>query len=198
MKSARRKRRIGIFGGTFDPPHLAHLIIAEQAVHQLKLDKVILVPAYLPPHKKNGTEGSPSQRHAMIKKAISGCREFDVTSVEMDRKGVSYTIDTLRYFKTKYKNAKFFLIVGGDNYRQLEKWKSANEIRKLVTLAVYNRAESPITGRNRDKKGVVQLSGAKLDISSTLIRYLVKRGESIRFMVPASVERFIHRHRLYS
>ena len=197
MKSALRRQRIGIFGGTFDPPHLAHLIIADQALHQLELDKVIFVPAYLPPHKEKGAEGTPSQRYAMLEKAISGCREFDVTSIEIDRKGVSYTIDTLRHIKTKFRNANLFLIVGGDNYRQLENWKSANEIRKLVTFVVYNRANSPIAMGRRQQRRVVPLKGAQLDISSTMIRYRVNRGESIRFLVPASVELFIRRHKLY-
>ena len=196
-KSDSYDRRIGIFGGTFDPPHIAHLIIAERAVQQLNLDKVVFVPAYLPPHKKKGGTASPSQRYTMIKKAISGRREFDVTSIEMDRKGISYTIDTIRDVRAKYKDAKLFLIVGGDNYRQFEKWKSAEEMRKLVTLVVYDRSESRLSKRSRKQKGAVKLKGTKLDISSTLIRSQLGRGESIHFLVPPSVERFIRRRRLY-
>jgi nicotinate-nucleotide adenylyltransferase len=197
MKSDFHDRRIGIFGGTFDPPHIAHLIIAEQAVQQLKLDKLIFVPAYIPPHKTKGATASPSQRYAMIKESISGRREFDVTSIEMDRKGISYTIDTIRDVRSKYKNAKLFLIVGGDNYRQFEKWKSAVEIRKLVTLVVFDRSESHLSKGKTKQRGAVKLKGTKLDISSTLIRHQLGRGESIHFLVLPSVERFIRRRRLY-
>jgi nicotinate-nucleotide adenylyltransferase len=197
MKSDSHDRRIGIFGGTFDPPHIAHLIIAERAVQQLRLDKVIFVPAYLPPHKTKGTTASPSQRYAMIKKSIAGRREFNVTSIEMDRKGISYTIDTIRDVRTKYKSAKLFLIVGGDNYRQFEKWKSADEIRELATLVVYDRSESRHSEGKTKKRGVVKLKGIRLNISSTLIRYHLRRGESIHYLVPPSVERFIRRRGLY-
>lgn len=197
MKSDSHDRRIGIFGGTFDPPHIGHMIIAELAVQQLRLDKLIFVPAYIPPHKTKGTTASPSQRYAMIKKSISGRREFDVTSIEMDRKGISYTIDTIRDVRTMYKNAKLFLIVGGDNYRQFEKWKSADEIRKLVTLVVYNRSELRLSKGKTKQNGVVKLKGTKLGISSTLIRYHLGRGESIHFLVPPGVEGFIRRRRLY-
>lgn len=186
-----------MFGGTFDPPHNGHLIIAGRAVRQLKLDKVIFVPAYIPPHKTRGTSASPTQRYTMMRMVIRTKRKFAVASVEIKRKGVSYTIDTLRDFRKRYRRARLFLIVGGDNYRQFRKWKSASEILKLATLVVYDRLGSRGKRSLRNRKRVVWLKGVKLDLSSTMIRNRVKRGEPIRSFVPRSVEQFIRRHRLY-
>jgi nicotinate-nucleotide adenylyltransferase len=137
MKSSFK--RIGVFGGTFDPPHVGHLIIAAQAVEQLGLDMVYFVPAFLPPHKRKGATALPSQRIVMLKKAVAGTARFVVSSLEIQRKGVSYTIDTLRDIRAMHERAKLFLIVGGDNYRQFRKWRSVQEIRKQATVVVYER-----------------------------------------------------------
>jgi nicotinate-nucleotide adenylyltransferase len=189
--------RIGVFGGTFDPPHIGHLIIAEQARQQLRLHKVLFVPAHDPPHKKGQATANPSQRLSMIKRAVSIVPEFEVSSIEIDREGVSYTVDTLRELRTKYRNAKFFLIVGGDNFAQLETWKSVTDILQLATPVVYDREEKKSRSRMRAMPKNIALHGAALRISSTLIRQRLKNGESIRFLVPSVVERYIRQHQLY-
>jgi nicotinate-nucleotide adenylyltransferase len=190
-------KRVGVFGGTFDPPHIGHLIIAQQAVEQLKLERVLFVPAFLPPHKRKGATARPLQRLVMLRKAISGVPAFAVSSVEIVRGGVSYTVDTLRDIKAASGDARLFLIVGGDNFAQFRKWKSASEIRKLATIVVYERADSRRKTLQHAKGKVIFLRGARLDVSSTLIRDRVKRHVPIRFLVPPAVERFIQDHRLY-
>lgn len=192
-----RTVRIGVFGGTFDPPHIGHLIIAEQARQQLRLDKVLFIPAFLPPHKKVGASASALQRFAMLEKAVSGVAGLAVESIEIDRKGTSYTIDTLKALRRRFKRAAFFLILGGDNFLQFESWKSVKEIRKLANLAVYARKRVTGGGRKGRIGSAVLLRGTLLGISSTMIRQRVRNGESIRFLVPPSVEQYIRRHKLY-
>ena len=189
--------RIGIFGGTFDPPHIAHLIIAEQARQQLRLHKVLFVPAHDPPHKKGKAWATPAQRLAMLKLATSGVRGFEVSSIEIGRKGLSYTVDTLHELKSKFKNADFFLIVGGDNFAQLDSWKSVEEILRMATPVVYERDHGGATKTLTNPPTKISLHGPLLKISSTMIRERVRDGVSIRFLVPAAVESYIQRHKLY-
>ena len=194
----QRVLRIGVFGGTFDPPHIGHLIIAEQARRQLRLDKVLFVPAFLPPHKKGRTSASALQRLAMLQKAVRGVEGLSVEPIEIDRKGTSYTVDTLKELKTKFNRSRFFLILGGDNFVQFKSWKSVREIRRLATVAVYHRNKLTTGARNGKIGSAVLLRGTLLGISSTLIRQKIRNGESVRFLVPPSVERYIRTYRLYS
>ncbi|HEY6953548.1 MAG TPA: nicotinate-nucleotide adenylyltransferase [Bacteroidota bacterium] len=197
MKTRSRYQRIGIFGGTFDPPHLGHLIIAEQACEQLRLDKLLFVPAYLAPHKKKGGRANPLQRLHMVKMSISVNRKFEAAPVEIRRKGVSYTVDTLRELRSEYGRAAFYLIVGGDNYATIRSWKSVNEILRMATIVVYRREHPGIRSRTKRVQRHTRLRGAMLDISSTMIRNRVKQGESIRFLVTENVRRFIEKNKLY-
>ncbi len=193
----QRKARIGVFGGTFDPPHIGHLIIAEQARQQLDLDKVLFVPAFLPPHKTFGTHATPAQRLAMLRIAVKGFAGLEVESLEVDRKGTSYTVDTLKELRDRFGDAKFFLIIGGDNFAQLRSWKSVREILRLATPAVYHRPGRKSRGQKRPAGSVVALRGALLGISSTLVREKIRHHESVRFLVPRAVEQYIRRTKLY-
>jgi nicotinate-nucleotide adenylyltransferase len=197
MSAARKLRRIGIFGGSFDPPHTGHLIIAEQARQQMRLDAVFFVPAYAPPHKQRTASTSPAQRLAMTRLAVKGALGLTAIALEIERKGISYTVDTLRQLKKMYVHAEFFLIVGGDNYKQIDSWKSIDEILSLTTVIVYNRSESVESKRQKKRLRVIRLHGVLLHISSTMIRHRVSRGESIRYLVPREIERYIQRHGLY-
>ena len=189
--------RIGILGGTFDPPHIGHLIIAEQARQQLGLDKVLFIPAYVPPHKKNRATANPQQRLAMVRRAIAGSRYFAATPLEIRRRGISYTVDTLKELRCTYVRAKLFLIVGGDNFAGFRTWKSVHEILKLSSIVVYNRHTlETSTPRVRARK-VFFLRGAALNISSTMIRDRVRHNESIRYLVPERVEKFIRQNEMY-
>lgn len=189
--------RIGVLGGTFDPPHIGHLIIAEQARQQLHLDRVLFVPAHIPPHKKNGATASPQQRLTMVEQAIAQSPAFEVSPIEIRRLGISYTIDTLRELREIYRRAKFFLIVGGDNFAGFRNWKSVGDILKLATIVVYKRNAVRKRATIVHPGKVVYLKGAWLDISSTLIRGKIRNAESIRFLVPDQVAKFIRKSGLY-
>jgi nicotinate-nucleotide adenylyltransferase len=134
----------------------------------------------------------------MLEKAVSGAPGLAVESIEVDRRGTSYTVDTLKELKRRFKCAKFFLILGGDNYVQFKSWKSVKEIRRLATLAVYDRNTVAGGKRNRGIGSAISLRGPYLEISSTMVRHKVRNGESIRFLVPRSVEQYIRRHNLYT
>ncbi|HWP81271.1 MAG TPA: nicotinate-nucleotide adenylyltransferase [Bacteroidota bacterium] len=185
-------KRIGIFGGTFDPPHLAHLIIAEHAREQLKLDKVIFIPARIPPHKIGRRTTKAEDRMWMTELAVVGNPFFSVSDIEVSRQGVSYTLDTLKALKTIYPKSQFYLLLGSDNYASFHTWHKPNVIRQLSSIAVYRRGDA--VGR---VAGVTLLQGPLIDLSSSLIRRRVRKGLSIRYMVPASVEAYIRLHRLY-
>jgi nicotinate-nucleotide adenylyltransferase len=198
MTQKTQINKMGIFGGTFDPPHLGHLIIAELAREQLGLNIVMFVPAFIPPHKSMRNGATPNERYEMIKKAIQGYRYFQVSRSEIMRKGVSYTADTLSEFKKKYPKTELFLILGSDNLLEFDSWKSPSEILSLATIAVYDRpgfdaSSSTVMTRVRP----IRLLSVSIDISSSAIRRRVKEGKTIRFLVPASVERFIKSKRLY-
>jgi nicotinate-nucleotide adenylyltransferase len=185
-------KRIGIFGGTFDPPHLAHLIIAEQAREQLRLDKVIFIPARIPPHKIRRKTTSAEDRMWMTELAVAGNPFFSVSDIEVSRQGVSYTIDTLKSLKSIYPKSKFYLLLGSDNYTAFHTWYKPKLIRKLSTLVVYRRGEA-----GRGTPGVVVIAGPALDLSSSMIRQRIRRRLGIRYMVPNAVETYIRLHRLY-
>ena len=189
--------RIAIFGGTFDPPHIGHLIVAEQAREQLDLDRVIFIPAFVPPHKKHGAIANPRERLTMTRLATKGSKAFFVSSMEVQRKGVSYTIDTVRELRNQYPDAEIFLIMGGDNFKLIETWKSSQEILRIVKIAIYRRSNHGRKRLRKPHKGVVELKGVFLDISSTIIRQRVHRGESIRYLVPAEVHSYIRANKLY-
>lgn len=187
---------IGIFGGTFNPPHNAHISIAEQTVRQFKLDKIYFIPAYIPPHKSNSLSVSAKHRLKMLKLAIGKDKHFQVSSIELKRRGVSYTIDTLRYFKRKYPSSKLFLIIGSDNLSIFNKWKSYKSILKMAELLVYRRkGYSHVTRSSRINFCLIR--GAIINLSSTKIRNLVKSNKSIKGLVPKDVEKYIKANLIY-
>jgi nicotinate-nucleotide adenylyltransferase len=197
MRSENSIRKIGILGGTFDPLHIGHLVIAEQARKQLHLDEILLIPAYLPPHKRIGTGASPIQRLEMIRRAIRGLKGFRVVSIEVRRKGISYTIDTLRHLRQEHPRVRFYMIVGEDNYAQMATWKSIDEILTMVTVVVYRRWRDMSGHRAKNRMHALFMRGPLLDLSSTMIRNKVGNNQSIRFLVPSVVEKYINRYRLY-
>ncbi len=181
-------------GGTFDPPHLGHLILAEEAVRQLNLDKVIFMPSFIPPHKKV-RQNNPQSRYRMAALSCNGNPAFEASRIEIDRGSVSYSVDTLRTLKKKYGNrAELFFIIGSDWVRSLNKWKNIKEILRLARFAVAARPEARV--RNL-KKGLVVINMPLIGISSTDIRHRVKKYASIRYLVPEAVEKFIKKSRLY-
>ena len=153
-----RMKRIGIFGGSFDPPHLGHLVIAALAVRTLKLDVVYLVPAYQPPHKAGRHASTARDRLAMTKLSVRGNSNLRVSDIEIKRRGVSYTIDTVRAFHRRFPSAELFLIIGSDSLRQFQSWKEPEGILALATLAVYRR---PQGGHQRSNRSNAKLRWIK-------------------------------------
>ena len=191
----KTKSKIGIFGGTFDPPHLGHLIIAQTAVEDLELDKILFVPAASPPHKMDRLMAPASHRLAMLKLAIKGNKKFEATALELQRGGISYTVDTLRSLNGRYPDAELFLLLGEDNYAEFHSWKSPEEIVRLASLVIYHR--SGYGNVQGSRYPVTQLKGALLEFSSTDIRKKAFRGQSIRYFVPQDVARYIKSKKLY-
>jgi nicotinate-nucleotide adenylyltransferase len=189
-------KRIGIFGGTFDPPHKGHIAIAEKAMKQLSLDKIYFVPAYLPPHKLQHYSMTAKHRLTMVKLAIEGHKGFKVSAIELQRRGISYTYYTLKAFRSRFPNAALILIIGADNLEQFQSWKSPKAILQLATLAVYKRK-----GFNQSLKNhniVFQpIKGQFLQVSSTEIRNRLMKGLTVSKLILKPIERYIKKHSLY-
>ena len=190
--------RTGIFGGTFDPIHLGHLLLAEIARRLLRLDEVVFVPARIPPHK-GAVPTSPERRKRMTDLATADNPGFRVSDLEIRREGPSYTIDTLRALKADGPTgAEHFLLMGADSARDLASWKDHQVLLEDSTVAVLARAGVADSDLPPALEGrVTRLDTPRLEISSTEIRRLVGRGDSIRYMVTDPVERFIRSEGLY-
>lgn len=186
--------KIGIFGGTFDPPHIGHLIAAQDALQSLPLDKVLFIPALVPPHKQQRGISPPAVRLRMMEAAASGDARFEVSDVELKRSAPSYTVDTLR--DLGHSGDELFLLLGVDQIRDFSTWREPQQVMRLARLVMMARggiAEPP-------ESGIVQhtVPVTRIDISSTLIRQRVAAGQPIRYLVPAAVEEIIAAEGLYS
>jgi nicotinate-nucleotide adenylyltransferase len=188
--------RIGLLGGSFDPPHTGHLLAAGDAFEALSLDRLIFIPAAVQPLKAGLAEAAPEQRLAMTRLLIDGDTRFDVDSIEIDRGGLSYTVDTLVAFGTRWPGAELFWLVGADVTRTFAKWRAPERVAALATVVVMVRAG--------DAADLASMPGApkslatrRVDISSTEVRRRVREGKSIRGFVPDAVAAFIAAQRLY-
>jgi len=171
------------------------LIIAQTAVEVLGLDKVLFVPAASPPHKTDRLTALASHRLAMLKLAIKGNKKFEVSPLELQRGGISYTVDTLRNLSERHPAAELYLILGEDNYAEFHSWKSPEEIVRLSSLVIYHR--SGYGNVQGSRYPVTQLKGPLLELSSTDIRKKVLHGHSIRYFVPKDVASYIKSKKLY-
>jgi len=188
-------KRIGIFGGTFNPIHSGHLIIAQEVCRHLNLNRIIFVPAYIPPHKNNQDLANAIDRYEMVKIAIKNNPKFKVSASEIKRKGKSYSIDTLREFKSRFgNNASLVFIIGADSVKELKYWKEISNINKLVKFVVVNRPGYLIKYLPR---GTQRIDIPLINISSSQIRRLIKRGSSVRYLVPDAVLRHILKKGIY-
>lgn len=202
------KRRIGIFGGSFDPVHLGHLLIAEQFAQDMKLDVVKFIPAKVSPFKLSYTPTSDKHRLEMLRLAVGSNKRFEVDSLELERGGVSYTIDTVASLRSVEPDAEYYMLIGADSLKDFKKWKSPEELLRSVSLVVARRGgEAPPEWSELSGLAIPEvLSGIQervldlpaMEISSTDIRRRVERGRSIRYLVPSGVEVYIHSHGLYT
>jgi len=182
--------RIGIYGGTFNPVHHGHLILARQALEEFKLDRLVFVPAAESPFKIQNHSAPADDRLAMLRLAIASEDRFSVDPLEIDRGGISYSIDTVKVFRNRDPGAELFFLVGEDNADRLTEWQRFEELKKLVCFVVLSRSED----FQSPEYPVVQ---RRIEISSTEIRNRVANQESITYLVPESVKHYIEQHQLY-
>ncbi|MEK6727582.1 MAG: nicotinate-nucleotide adenylyltransferase [Candidatus Omnitrophota bacterium] len=186
--------KIGILGGTFNPVHIGHLILAEEAREKLGLDKVIFVPTFLPPHKDNSGIALATDRLSMIKLAIKTNKYFVVSDTEIKRNGRSYTIDTIKEFKERFRTDDLYFIIGSDLLKYLDEWKDLNEIIKLVRFIVATRPGFPL---EKIPSYIDTLPIRAVDISAFEIRECVKENKSFHYLVPEGVFNYINKRGLY-
>ncbi|HET8977933.1 MAG TPA: nicotinate-nucleotide adenylyltransferase [Solirubrobacteraceae bacterium] len=195
--------RIGILGGTFNPPHVGHLICAQEAHRELGLDHVLFIPAGIPPHKQ--VEDEPGARHRLelCQLAADGDRRFVVSDAELRREGPSYTVDTLEELTSQSPDTQLFLILGADIAAGLPQWRAPERVLQLATVAIAKRRG---TARSAVQHALDSLAGGdrarffempRIGISSTMVRRRVRAGQPIRYFVPDAVMEYIETHGLY-
>ncbi|MEO5590478.1 MAG: nicotinate (nicotinamide) nucleotide adenylyltransferase [Gemmatimonadaceae bacterium] len=185
--------RLGILGGSFNPPHVGHLLLASDSFDTLGLDRLLIIPAFANPLKEiaDGTP-LPEQRMEMASLTFGPDPRFAVSSMEIDRGGLSYTVDTLDSLTVAHPGAELILLIGMDAWRTLNHWKAPARIRRLATLAVFSR------GLDVVPVGVTAVTTRRIDVSSSEIRHRVANGSTIRGFVTESVERYINDEKLYA
>ncbi len=195
-------RRQGILGGSFNPPHVGHLMIASDACAMLGLEKVVFVPAANPPHKPVEEDVSAAVRLEMTRLAVSGDERFAVSSVEIDA-GLTYTLETLAEIKRQCVDCGLFFILGSDSLMQFETWHRPNAILELCRLAVAPRPGDDLRAVQQEaarwgRDMVTVLPTTVVGVSSSEIRSRVRGSKPVRYLVPEAVERYITEHRLYA
>jgi nicotinate-nucleotide adenylyltransferase len=195
--------RLGVLGGTFNPPHLGHLVCAQEAYVQLGLARVLLIPARVPPHKPVDDEPGIGHRLELCRLAIGGDGRFEVSDLEAAREGPSFTVDTLEELRANQPESELFLIVGGDVALGFAGWREPERVLALATLAVVER---PGSCRDAVEQVLRRIAGGErarfldmpaIEISSTFLRRRARDGEPTRYLVPDAVRAYIDRHRLY-
>ncbi|MDQ3459061.1 MAG: nicotinate-nucleotide adenylyltransferase [Deinococcota bacterium] len=190
-------KRLGLFGGRFDPPHLGHLLAAQEALEALALDEFWFVPAQTPPHKP--AVASAEDRFNMTLLATASHPAFRVSRLELGRTGPSYTFDTVMRVREGDPGGKLFFITGADAYAEIETWHRAPELLEAVKMVAVSRPGYALSGLPefyRDK--VTLLDRLKIDISSTEVRRRLSEGRSVRYLVPEPVESYLDKHHLYA
>ena len=188
--------KVAIFGGTFDPIHHGHLITAQSVREIRQLDKIIFIPSFISPHKTDVNSASPEHRMNMVKLAVEGVDFFEVSDYEINKEGISYTIDTLKEFRKKYDELEF--IIGYDNIFKFHTWKKPDAIMRLTKVLVLERKSSkphPFDDKYVEQAVFVKTRG--IEISATDIRERVRKGMPIHYLVPQKVKEYIYSFNLY-
>lgn len=187
--------RIGIFGGSFDPPHVGHLLTASDAYEALGLDRLLFVPAGTSPFKRHAPPAAGEHRLAMLQLLVGDDRRFDVDPVEINRPGLSFTVDTLAALHERWPDATLILLVGADAAADLDKWHDVPRILSLARIAVLRRGGARFAFPEGISGQVLETR--RVDVSSTEIRQRIRAGASVRGFVPESVAAYIAAHGLY-
>jgi len=189
-------KRIGLFGGTFDPIHNGHLLAAEQAREQAGLEEIWFLPAHIPPHKQRRDIATNGHRLRMVELAVMDHPFYKVCAIELERPGPSYTYDTICQLQAKYPEHHFSFIIGGDMVDILPKWHRFDELVERVRFIGLDRPGAQVD-QEQMSAYVTFVEMPRWDLSSSLIRDKVNAGRSIRYLVPPAVEHYIKEHRLY-
>ena len=187
--------RLGVFGGTFDPPHLGHLVAASDAARALRLDRVLWIPAAVHPFKRAAVAAPAEARLEMVRAAVAGDECFEACDLELRREGPSYTVTTLRELQARHPGAELFFLTGADNLRDLPKWREPEEVVRLARLVVVSRAGEGVPAGLPFPAVAVPVT--RVDVSSTELRRRAAAGETLRYLVPEPVRAVIARLGLY-
>lgn len=180
--------RVGLLGGTFDPPHIGHLVVAQDAIEALELDRLIVVPAGVPPHREAVLDAAT--RFRLVAKAFEEDPRIDVVTVELEREGPSWSVDTVEWARSQLDPKELFLIIGADQYRSFGAWRDPHRITELAHLAVMTRPGEDIGG---DGVPFVRVDVTRVEISSTRIRERLANARSIRYLVPEAIRESVER-----
>ena len=191
------RRRVGVFGGTFDPPHLGHSIVASEVMEALALDRLLWVPAGIPPHKQGRPVTPAEVRRRMVVAAIADHPGFELCDLELEREGVSYTVDTLRRLRSAHPGWSLSLILGADLLEGLASWKDPDAIRSMAELVAISRGATSVPPRSAVPAGVRIVRVTPVDISSSDVRTRVAGGKAVSTMLAARVLSIIESERLY-
>jgi nicotinate-nucleotide adenylyltransferase len=199
--------RLGIFGGSFDPVHFGHLLLAECCREQGRLDQLWFMPAALSPHKREGSAASPSQRVEMLRLATGGHEEFRVSTLEIDRGGISYTVDTLEALHRDEPEVELFLLMGADSLADLPTWREPGRICELASPLVVRRAGAPepdhaalapfVSPDRLEALRRLRIEMPLIDLSASDLRRRAAASQSIRYRTPRAVEKYIEAQGLY-
>jgi nicotinate-nucleotide adenylyltransferase len=197
--------RLGLCGGTFDPVHYGHLLLAEQCREQCRLDEVRFIPSGNPPHKESADITPGQLRAEMLELAIAGHPQFTVDSRELNRDGITYTVDTLSELAAEEPERELFFLIGADSLHDLPTWREPQRIAKLATIVAVNRSDRPLPSLDEIRGTLGEAVASRIeivtmpgiDLSATDIRRRVQSDQSIRFMTPRAVEVFVAENGLY-
>ena len=197
--------RLGLFGGSFNPVHFGHLVLAEQCREQCNLDQVWFLPSGSPPHKQDVTLLPGKTRAEMLEFAIAGHAQFQVNRMEIEREGTTFTVDTLQQLHDEDASRELFFLIGADSLTDLPGWRQPDRIAELATIVAVNRGDRPLPDLTSLEERLGPETAARIelvtmpgiDLSATNIRQRVHDGKSIRFMTPRAVEEYIATHNLY-
>jgi len=188
--------KLGLFGGSFDPVHLGHLLVAQAAIEELQLDRLFLIPAAQSPFKPENMPAPATERTRLLRLALAGRTNCEVDDQEIKRGGVSYTIDTLRDYARRFPHTQLLYLIGADNVANLPKWRDAEELAKMTEFVAIPRPGEPVASFPQPFRGQT-LRGFPFGVSSSQIRLRVKTGLPIDHLVPAAVAEAIGNYRLY-
>jgi len=190
--------RLGIFGGSFDPPHVGHLLVAEDACDALELDRLVFVPAATQPLKVGRVAADATQRLAMVRLMAEGNPRFEVSSAEVDRSGLSFTVETLTHFAAEYPGAERFFLVGADVLASFARWREPARVLELATLVVLQRVDAATQlPEGLNAAAMKHVATRRVDVSSTEVRERARQGRSIRGFVTDNVAAYIASNGLY-